>query len=176
DSPSPARSTPVPQGSVMEKVVFVAHQPGDTPSLSPADVEQLNQRLLGALPAERYLGISLQLEDRATTDRWQRRTEPVARRFAATLSVWVEAGEDTADAAALVDDVWPDHVTGVVTGGRRQMERPPAGQRHPAAAGPHRDRAALPAAVADPRPARAALDRRAPADVPAHPPGAELRA
>ncbi|MCK9877575.1 EthD domain-containing protein [Frankia sp. Ag45/Mut15] len=99
----------------MEKVVFVAHQPGDTPSPSPADVEQLNQRLLGELPAERYLGISLQLEDRATTDRWQRRTEPVARRFAATLSVWVEAGEDTADAAALVDEVWPDHVTGVVT-------------------------------------------------------------
>ncbi|MCM3882985.1 EthD domain-containing protein [Frankia sp. R82] len=99
----------------MEKVVFVAHQPGDIPALSPADVVQFNHRLLGELPADRCPGIAVRVEDRETTDRWQRRSEPVTRRFVAALSVWVEAGEDTGDVAALVADVWPDHVAAVVT-------------------------------------------------------------
>ena len=56
-----------------------------------------------------------QLEDRAATDQWQRRTRPLAGRVAASLAVWAEDGDDASAITALVGEWWPDHTVCVVT-------------------------------------------------------------
>ncbi|CAO5255608.1 EthD domain-containing protein [Frankia sp. AgKG'84/4] len=99
----------------MEKVVFVAYQPGGAPALGPAETVSLNRRLLRDLDAHKYPGIVLQLENHEATERWQGPRRPRARRLAAVLAVWTESGEDVGEVTRLVGEIWPDHAACVVT-------------------------------------------------------------
>ena len=94
--------------------MVVGYQAGDAPALDPAEVVDLNQRLLRALDATAHPGLSLQVEDHETTTRWQRGRTP-ARRVAASLAVWTESGDVVDDITAVVDHVWTDRTVCVVT-------------------------------------------------------------
>lgn len=95
--------------------MVVAYADGDAPPIDEAQVAAVNRRLLDGLDAVTYPGVSLQVEDRDATDRWQRRTRPLARRVAASLAVWTEDGDEVGAVTALAREWWPDHTVGVVT-------------------------------------------------------------
>lgn len=99
----------------MEKVVFVAFADDDAPGLEPGSVISHTERLSTSLDAARYPELSLQVEDREATMRWQRRTEPMEGRLAAVLSTWTECADETGDVEAAVAQLSDDYAAYVVT-------------------------------------------------------------
>ena len=90
--------------------MVVGYLPCDGPATDPQVIIDLNHRLLGALDAATYPGLSLQVEDFETTTRWQRGRVP-ARRVAASLAVWTEDGHVADTVTSVVADVWSDLAT-----------------------------------------------------------------
>ena len=95
--------------------MVVAYASGDTAAIDAATITELNQGFLTELDERAFPGLSLQVEDHEHTERWQRRTRPLARRVAASIAVWAEDGDDVSPITAIVGDVWSDHSACVVT-------------------------------------------------------------
>ena len=75
--------------------MVVAHQPSDAPAPDPDDlVARQRASAARASTPRTYPGLSLQVVDLDATTRWQRGRRPEGRRFAASLAVWTESGDD----------------------------------------------------------------------------------
>ena len=79
---------------VVEKVIFVALEKGDAAS---SDSGGLVDRAVELLDADRYPDVSVQVEDRDATDRWQWRRPPPEWRAVAMLAAWTECADDVSD-------------------------------------------------------------------------------